>query len=325
MNYNEKNVLLIGGGGTIGTYVAKELLEMGCSVDIICLEDYTSDNPKLRYFKAPVSVDFIRGFLLDKYYSAIVDFVHHNVPEEYIAYHMQFAPKTDHEIFISSIRAVSDTGKPITEENPLMIDVIEDPEYVKKYFDHPIGRNFIEKDRYSLSKGRCERYLRRVSKFRNWTIIRPMINTSEKRFDIVHYTFQQVVEAAKEGRTLYLPEICKDKVAGLEWAGNTGKMIANLLFKEECMEEAYMLSTGHRMTWEYVANVYSELLGVKFEWLSQEEYTKVRGWGDGLIYDRNYDRSCDNTKILRDTGLKPEDFTPFKEAIELELKKVGAI
>ena len=39
INYAEKNVLLIGGGGTIGTYVAKELLEMGCSVDIICLED----------------------------------------------------------------------------------------------------------------------------------------------------------------------------------------------------------------------------------------------------------------------------------------------
>ena len=35
INYAEKNVLLIGGGGTIGTYVAKELLEMGCSVDII--------------------------------------------------------------------------------------------------------------------------------------------------------------------------------------------------------------------------------------------------------------------------------------------------
>lgn len=35
-----KNVLLLGGGGTIGTYVAKELLEMGCSVDIIFKANY---------------------------------------------------------------------------------------------------------------------------------------------------------------------------------------------------------------------------------------------------------------------------------------------
>lgn len=44
--------------------IAKELLEMGCSVDIICLEDYKSDNEKLRYFKAPVTLDYLRGFWL---------------------------------------------------------------------------------------------------------------------------------------------------------------------------------------------------------------------------------------------------------------------
>lgn len=62
INYEEKKVLLIGGGGTIGTYVAKSLLEMGASVDIICLEDYKSDNEKLRYFKSKVTVDFLKGF-----------------------------------------------------------------------------------------------------------------------------------------------------------------------------------------------------------------------------------------------------------------------
>ena len=33
-----RNVLLIGGGGTLGTYTAKELLRLGHKVDIICLE-----------------------------------------------------------------------------------------------------------------------------------------------------------------------------------------------------------------------------------------------------------------------------------------------
>ena len=314
----DKKVLLIGGGGTIGTYVAKELLEMGCSVDIICLEDYTSDNEKLRYFKAEVTLDYLKGFLADKYYNGILDLLHHRVPEDYIAFHMEIAPKTDHEIFFSSIRAIGDAQHPITEDAPRILDLIESGDFTDP--------DFISRDAYSLSKSRCERYLKYVSKYQNWTIIRPMINTSDKRFDIVIDTFQDPIEFAKRGEVMYQPENCRDKIAGLEWAGNTGKMIANLMFKEHCMGQTYMLSTGHRMTWEDVANVYAELIGLKVEWVPVEEYKEKRkkgGWG--IMYDRNYNRDVDNSKILRDTGLKPEDFTPFKEGVRQELEKVGAI
>ena len=38
-----KKILLIGGNGTLGTYTAKELSEMGHSLDIICLEDNQAD------------------------------------------------------------------------------------------------------------------------------------------------------------------------------------------------------------------------------------------------------------------------------------------
>ena len=318
INYESKKVLLIGGGGTIGTYVAEELLKKGCSVDIICLEDYVSNNPKLRYFKNNVTLDFIKGFLADKYYNGILDFIHRDVVEDYIATHMVIAPKTDHEIFFSSIRAIGDAEHPITEKTPRILDLIDSGEFTDK--------DFIENDAYSLTKSRCERYLNSVSKYRNWTIIRPMINTSEKRFDIVIDTFQTPVEFAKSGEIMYQPDICKDKVAGLEWAGNTGKMIANLLFKEECMGETYMLSTGHRMTWEDVASVYTKLIGLKVEWIPVEEYKEKRnkgGWG--LTYDRNYDRDVDNSKIMKATGLTADDFTPFEEGIKIELKKVGAI
>ena len=47
-----KKVLLIAGGGTLGLYTAKELLRLGHAVDIICLDDMTSDNEKLRFFKS---------------------------------------------------------------------------------------------------------------------------------------------------------------------------------------------------------------------------------------------------------------------------------
>lgn len=38
-----KHVLLIAGGGTLGTYTAEECLRLGYKVDIICLEDKVSD------------------------------------------------------------------------------------------------------------------------------------------------------------------------------------------------------------------------------------------------------------------------------------------
>lgn len=318
INYSDKKVLLIGGGGTIGTYVAKELLEKGCSVDIICLEDYTSDNENLRYFKATATLDFLKGFLADKYYDGILNLLHHPVPEEYIQYHMVIAPKTGHEIFFSSIRAIGDAEHPITENAPLILDLIDRGEFTDKVF--------IERDTYSQSKARCERYLRQVSRFKNWTVVRPMINTSDKRLDIVQHTFHDVIDYAKNGKVMHLPEMCKANVAGLEWAGNTGKLIANLMFKEECKGEAYNLSTGHRMTWSEVADMYSELLGVRFEWLPTEEYiSKAKKGGFPLFYDRGYDRAIDNSKVLKATGLKAEDFTPFKEGLRIELKKLGAI
>lgn len=184
---------------------------------------------------------------------------------------------------------------------------------------------FMEHDDYSLSKARCERYLRYVSKYKNWTIVRPMINSSDKRLDIVVDTFHKVVEYAKENKTLYEPITCKNNVAGLEWAGNTGKIVANLMFKEENFEKTFMLSTGHKMTWGDVADVYTELLGLKVEWISREEYDKMVGHGNMVIdYDRGYDRFTDNSETLKAAGMTKEDFVPFKDGIKTELIKLGA-
>lgn len=318
--YNSgKKALLIGGGGTIGTYVTKELLTMGASVDNICLEDNVSDNKALTYFKEEVTTDFLRDFFSGRHYDAVVNFIHYTVPEDYIEHHMLIAPKTEQEVFLSSIRAVGDVLHPVSESSPLILDLIDKGGYA----DDP---KFIENDNYALSKARCERYLKYVSKYKNWTIVRPMISSSKRRLDIIQYTFNEVIDYAKEGKTMYLPNLCKDKVAGIEWAGNTGKLLANLLFKKECLGQTYLLSTGHKMTWEDVANVYVELLGLKVEWIPTKEYVnKTYKGGSPLFYDRGYDRYADNTKVLSATGLCESDFTPFKEGIRHELELLGAI
>ena len=305
-----KKVLLIAGGGTLGTYTAKELLNKGCAVDVICLEDYTSNNPKLCYHKAKADLNYLTEFLKDKYYDGIVNFIHYYVPEMYKPVHKLLTSKTDQLIFLSSYRVYAESKQPLTEEAPFLADVVEDEEFLKS-------------EDYAVPKAICEKYLREESDTKNWTVVRPIISFSDKRFDLVTVSGHEIIDAARSGKTVILPEAAKNLTAGLDWAGNSGKLIANLLFKKECLGEAYTVSSGQNLTWGEVADIYTRLTGVKFKWADTEEYVNTGHGGYILIYDRLYDRAVDNTKILKATGLNKDDFTSIEDGIKIELNNIG--
>lgn len=305
-----KKVLLIAGGGTLGTYTAKELLNKGCAVDVICLEDYTSNNPKLCYHKAKADLNYLTDFLKDKYYDGIVNFIHYYVPEMYKPVHKLLTSKTDQLIFLSSYRVYAESKQPLTEESPFLADVVEDEEFLKS-------------EDYAVPKAICEKFLREESGTENWTVVRPVISFSDKRFDLVTVSGHEIIDAARSGKTVILPEAAKNLTAGLDWAGNSGKLIANLLFKKECLGEAYTVSSGQNLTWGEVADIYTRLTGVNFRWADTEEYVSTGHGGNGLFYDRLYDRAVDNTKILKATGFKNEDFTSIEDGIKIELNNIG--
>ena len=305
-----KKVLLIAGGGTLGTYTAKELLNKGCAVDVICLEDYTSNNPKLCYHKAKADLNYLTEFLKDKYYDGIVNFIHYYFPEMYKPVHKLLTSKTDQLIFLSSYRVYAESKQPLTEEAPFLADVVEDEEFLKS-------------EDYAVPKAICEKFLREESGTKNWTVVRPVISFSDKRFDVVTVSGHEIIDAARSGKTVILPEAAKKLTAGLDWAGNSGKLIANLLFKKECLGEAYTVSSGQNLTWGEVADIYTRLTGVNFRWADTEEYVSTGHGGNGLFYDRLYDRAVDNTKILKATGFKKEDFTSIEDGIKIELNNIG--
>ena len=305
-----KKVLLIAGGGTLGTYTAKELLNKGCAVDVICLEDYTSNNPRLCYHKAKADLNYLTEFLKDKYYDGIVNFIHYYVPEMYKPVHKLLTSKTDQLIFLSSYRVYAESKQPLTEEAPFLADVVEDEEFLKS-------------EDYAVPKAICEKFLREESGTENWTVVRPVISFSDKRFDLVTVSGHEIIDAARSGKTVILPEAAKNLTAGLDWAGNSGKLIANLLFKKECLGEAYTVSSGQNLTWGEVADIYTRLTGVNFRWADTEEYVSTGHGGNGLFYDRLYDRAVDNTKILKATGFKKEDFTSIEDGIKIELNNIG--
>lgn len=304
-----KKILLIGGGGTLGTYTAKELLEKGHFVDVICLEDKTSTNERLKYFKASADLEFLTEFLKDKFYDGIVNFIHYNEVEDYAPVHKLLSGSTGHLIVLSSYRVYANEQIPITEEAPMLLDVSKDTE-------------FVETEKYAISKAKLEKFLRKEDKNGHWTAVRPVISFSKLRFDLVTYYGHHLFDRIKSGEVIPLPIEAKNITAGLDWAGNSGKLIANLLFKEECFGESYTVSSAQNLTWGQVAELYSELLNVKFKWVSTEEYLFATNNFNyyALIYDRLFDRNIDNSKILKATGLKNSDFLPIKEGLKIELE-----
>lgn len=308
-----KKVLLIGGGGTLGTYTAEELLKQGCKVDIICLEDNVSNNENLTFFKARADLEYLTDFLSERYYDGIVNFIHYTSVEAYKPVHKLLTDKTAQLIFLSSYRVYADEQHPLTETAPQLYDIVTE-------------ERFLNTEDYAVPKSKNEHFMRYESGTSNWTVVRPVISFSARRFDVVTESGKSIIERAKAGVPIKLPAKTKNLTAGLDWAGNSGKLIANLLFKEHTLGEAYTVSTAQNLTWGEVANMYTELIGAEFEWVSTEEYLETREdlkknpWI--LKYDRLFDRYIDNSKILSATGLTSDDFVPVREGIKIELEKL---
>lgn len=312
--YENKNVLLIAGGGTLGTYTASELLRLGANVDVVCLEDKESTDKRLTYYKSYATSEFLTELFSKKHYNGIINFIHYTDVEAYKPMHKLLTENTDHLIFLSSYRVYADLMHPITEDAPRLLDVSDDKE-------------FLEKEDYALAKARAENFIRNESDAKNYTIVRPVISFSDKRLDIVTVNNVSFLkEKMKNNGTVILPEIARNNVAGLDWAGNTGKLIANLLFKKEALTETYTVSSAQNLTWGEVADIYTKLTGIRFEWIDSEEWLKhpeyIQNSYWAAIYDRYYDRTIDNTKTLKVTGLSRADFLPIEEGLKTELDKI---
>lgn len=304
-----KNVLLIGGGGTLGTYTAKELLNRGHKIDIICLEDKVSENNNLSFYKRNADYATLCEFLKDKFYDGIVNFIHYPEVEQYPQVHKLLMEHTEHLIVLSSYRVYANEQIPVTETAPKLLDVSDD-------------EDFLKTEKYALSKAKLERYLNQDCKGENWTVVRPVISSSKYRFDLVTYFGHELFELIDSGVTIPLPIEAKNLTAGLDWAGNSGKLIANLLFKPHTYGEAYTVSSAQNLTWEQIAKLYEKLLGAKYCWVSCEEFLKAVNYNNyyTLIYDRFFDRKIDNSKILKATGLTNDDFLSIEEGLKIELE-----
>ena len=312
--YSNKRVLLIAGGGTLGTYVSEELLRLGAFVEVICPEEKISNNERLVFHQSLATEELLRDLFSKKHYDGIVNFIHYKKVEDYKKIHPLLISNTDHLIFLSSYRVYADEQHPITEEAPRLADVLTD-------------REFFENEDYALPKARCEDYLRRECAGEPWTIVRPVISFSDKRLDLLLYSGRDVLKFVEQDKEALMPDFVKDYSAGIDWAGNSGKLIANLLFKSDAIGEAFTVYSGHGLTWGEVAEKYIELTGINIRWCGEDEYVcntpKIIKLPWIWKYDRKFNRDIDCSKILRVTGLSKYDFASVEEGIRHELEKIN--
>ena len=128
-----------------------------------------------------------------------------------------------------------------------------------------------------------------------------------------------------------IPIQAKDKPATLSWAGDVGVMLARLAGKPQALGEKFIVATAEHNTWGEIAEIYRELLDLKYEWVDKEVYLKIMSPDETKIspytryqleYARLFDRITDNSKILGITGMKQEELTSFYDGMKKELSGI---
>ena len=306
----KKKILVIGATGALGSHVVPELLALGYAVDGITLENVVSDHPDVRYIIGQATDEMLKALFEQEHYAGIVDFIHYN-PDVYAERHKLLCENTDHLIFLSSYRTYADLEHPIRETSPSFLDSSTD-------------EFFLANETYAIWKSKGEKILR-ASKYDNYTIVRPLISFSHRRFDLITCGAGVLINRSHDKKPILVPEEARNMVAGMGWAGNVGRMMARLVTSDETFCEAYTLGSGEVRTWGEAAQIYTDLMGSEFIWVDKETYLQNATGGSHmdrwmLDCDRLLDRTIDNSKVLAATGFTMDDMVKVPEALEREYR-----
>jgi len=305
---NGRKVLVLGGTGAMGVYLVPELASRGYEVCVVSLDDPVFDSPRISHVKADATDVEVLNKLLKGTFDAIVDFLMYP-GDAFMARHALLLDSTSHYVFLSTYRVYDGVETPIRETSPRLLDSSRDAA-------------FLATDDYALFKARGEDVLRN-SKYDNWTIVRPAITYSKRRFQLVTLEAPVVVARALKGLPVVLPEAALSVQATMSWAGDLARMFAGILLNPEALCEAFTFATAEHRTWGEIADYYRDIIGLDYVSVPTEEYVRILGGSPGiryqLAYDRLFDRVIDNAKMLRVAGLKQADFMPLRSGLEREL------
>jgi len=310
-----KRVLVIGGTGTMGQYLCPILAQMGFEVDAISAE-IKKDQPGIHYYFANALDNSILESFLKKRYDAVVDFMWYNA-ELFKSRYSMFLQYTEHYFCLSSYRVYAKSDKPLTEQSPRLAESLS-PDDI---WMHSTG--------YAQTKCVMEDLLQQ-SDADNWTILRPTVVYCPGRMPLVNWSNNEVALRAYAGKKIVLPQEAMEKTTTLVWGEDVARMIAGLMFKDGAKREIFNTATAETMTWGEVLDCYKDLFGLQAHFCDTDTYFKMLCGNTTdqrsinqkrflLYYDRLYNRSVDNSKVLKVAGMTQRDLMPMRKGLELSI------
>ena len=309
----KKKILILGATGAMAVYLIPELIARGYYIDGVSLDDVENDNENITYIKADALDLMFLTETLKNGYDAIIDFKIYNPAEKFDLYYKLFLENTKHYIYFSTYRIYADDS-PLNENAKRLLDV-ERPD------------DFVTPGEYSIYKAMQEDVLRN-SGYRNYTILRPAITYSKRRFQLTVLEMDVVVYRMLSGKIVILPEGAMDKEATMSWAGDVAKMIAGVTLNPEAYEQTYNVSTSEHMKWRDVAKIYEKIGGLKYITVDNDTFIDIVADGNiyakqQLLYDRCFDRIVDNSKILDLCSMSQNELVPLEEGLKRELLNIN--
>ena len=297
-------VLLLGGTGAIGVYLRDILAKNGHTV-YVTTRMSRHDEGLIRYIQGNAhDLPFTKRILAEIEPDVVVDFMVYG-SGEFASRCETLLKGTQHYLFLSSYRVFND-DKIITEKSPRLLDTVHDEHYLKT-------------DEYALCKARSENRLRE-SGIGNWTIIRPGITYSSRRFQLGCLEANTLCYRSLLGLPVVMPNLMRGKETTLTWGRDVALMISKLLLNPKAYSEDFNCATVEHHPWEYVCDIYRRILCADIRDCSIDDYIKVVGNSAQVKYDRLFDRIIDNSKVLDVTGLKQSDLKPLEDGLVNELE-----
>jgi len=299
---------MLGGTGPMGIHLTRILSK---SHDVyITSRSHHENKGSVHYFygnaKDPV---FIKEVLSSEKWDCVIDFMTYKTDEFKNRINLLLS-STSQYVFLSSSRVYANSEDRITEESPRLLDTIEDSRY-------------LDTDEYALYKAREEDIIS-CSNFRNYTIIRPYITYAENRLPLGIWEKETWVRRLLEGKDLVLPKCFLQKETTLTYGLDVAMYISKIIGNKEAIGEIYNIVGNNSLRWEDVLDAYLDeieiLIGRRPKVLKVESFVsnlkwalyyfainlcsfglslkgKIRNTNYQLIYDREFDRRFDNTKL----------------------------
>lgn len=294
--------LLLGGTGAMGSHLVDILSKQNVQT-FVTSRKKNKNNNGIIYVQGNAMNDNFLNELLKQKWDVIVDFMIYKTPvfNERI---YKLLDSTSQYIFLSSARVYAESKDKLKENSLRLLDCSRD----KKY---------LATDEYALKKAKQENILKN-SGFKNWTIIRPYITYSEERLQLGVLEKEDWLYRALKGRSIVFSEEINNKLTTMTYGYDVANCIFAVLKKKEAYGEVFHITSPNAISWKKILDIYLGVLenhlGYRPDVILQSTDKFIK-WREGeyqIIYDRLYNRTFDNTKILKYISTDNFENTEYK-------------